>query len=122
VSDSRCIVQAKLAEVATTTQYTAPRRDATTGAGVQSYRVKIEKFSVAPPAAGSETISVYVVAYGGTAGASNKIFSHAIASTDRTYTCPELIGHVLEPGDFIATSATAATMVIRADGDFEKAP
>lgn len=113
----KVLVESKFAEASLTTQYTAARRDA--NSAKKAERVEIQQFSVAPPASSSATLSVYLVPYGGTAGASNLFLTKAMTAGDPTYTCPELIGHVLEPGDFIATNATAATLPIRVCGEPE---
>lgn len=121
MSDLRCLLESKIAEAALTTQYTAA--DRSVGGAALAYRVTIEKFSVSPPPTGSATIAIYIVPKGGTAGASNLVMpAKSLSSTDRAYTCPELVGQVLEPGDFIATNASVANLVIRMSGSLVQAP
>jgi len=53
----------------------------------------------------------------GTANAANLIIDARTIVPDETYTCPELVGHVLDSGGFISTLASAATsLTIRASG------
>lgn len=109
------LVEAKLAEAAQTTQYTAPvGRN-----GVGAFRICIEKFTVSPPPAGSATMAINIVPNGTIAQASNLVMpARTLQSTDRAYTCPELVGHILEPGDSISTLPSTATLVIRVVGRF----
>ena len=102
----KVLIAAKQAENAQTTQYTA------TGA-----RAIIDKFTVTNTTAGNVSISVNLVSAGGTAGAANLITDARTVVPDETYTCPELVGHVLDPGGFISTLASAATsLTIRCSG------
>ena len=99
------LIKSKQAESAQTTQYTS------TG-----LKTIIDKFTVTNTTAGNVTFAVNLVPSGGAAGSSNLMFSKSILA-GQTYTWPELIGHVLEAGDFISTLADAATsLTIRAAG------
>lgn len=101
-----CIIESKDAANAITTQYTA-----TTGA-----RVIIDKFTSTNYTAGALTLTVYLVPSGGSAGNSNLVKVKTLAAGE-CYTWPEVIGHTLNPQDFIATNASAATSInIRASG------
>jgi hypothetical protein len=63
------------------------------------------------------TLAVNLVAAAGSAGVSNLILSAKNIVPGETYPCPELVGHILEPGGFISTIAGAATsLTIRASG------
>lgn len=96
---------AKYAENAQTDQYTS------TGA-----RTIIDKFTAYNGTAGVVTLAVNLVTSGGAAGASNLLVSRSIAAGE-TYTFPEVVGHVMEPGESLSTLAGAATsLVIRASG------
>lgn len=100
------IIPAKQAENAQTTQYTAV-----------NCRTIVDKFTVTNTSASNVTISVNLVASGGSAGASNLIIDARAVAPDETYVCPELVGQVLEPSSFISTIASAATaLTIRASG------
>jgi hypothetical protein len=101
---AKCLLEPKQAENSQTTQYTVP-----TGT-----RTIIDKFT-ARSVAGA-TLSVNLVASGGAAGASNLIATKTLAAGEH-YTFPELVGQVLNTGDFISTISTVATdTVIRISG------
>jgi hypothetical protein len=102
---AKAIIPSKANENAQTTQYTST--------DVQTI---IDKFVVNNTTAGNVTFAVNLVNSGGTAGTANLILSKTILA-GQCYTCPELIGHVLEAGDFISTIAgAAASLTIRASG------
>jgi hypothetical protein len=102
----KVLIPAKQAENAQTAQYTA-----------SNVKAIIDKFTVTNTSAGSETISVNLVNFGGSAGADNLVIDARTIAPDETYTCPELVGQVLEPGQFISTLASAATsLTIRCSG------
>lgn len=95
------------AQNAETTQYTAP-------AGT---RTIIDKFTGTNTTAAVATLTVKLVQSGGAAGAANTIVSAKTLQPGECYTFPEVVGHVLAPGDFISTLAgTAAAITIRASG------
>jgi hypothetical protein len=101
---AKTLLEAKQAENAQTTQYTAP-------AGTRTIIDKASARSVA-----GSTLSVNIVASGGAAGASNLVVTKTLAAGEH-YTFPELVGQVLNPGDFISTLCTVATdTVIRISG------
>lgn len=101
---AKCLLEAKYAEDTQTTQYTAP-------AGT---RTIIDKFVGYSPAGG--TLTVNVVASGGTAGASNLLISKTLTAGE-TYSFPEVVGQILNAGDFASTdTAAASTVVIRMSG------
>jgi len=102
----KVLIPAKQAENAQTTQYTAVNAKAI-----------IDKFTVTNTTAGNLTFSCNLVTSGGSADASNLIIDATSIAADATYTCPELVGQVLESGGFISTIASAATsLTIRASG------
>lgn len=102
----KTLIPAKQAENAQTTQYTAT-----------NCRTIIDKFTATNTSAGNVTISVNLIVNGGSAGVINLIVNSRAIAPDETYTFPELVGQVLEPGSFISTIASAATsLTIRASG------
>lgn len=102
----KVLIPAKQAEDAQTAQYTATAAKAI-----------IDKFTVTNTSAGNVTLSVNLVTTGGSAGADNLVIDARAIAPDETYTCPELVGHVLEAGGFISTIASAATsLTIRCSG------
>ena len=100
------LIPPKQAESSQTAQYTAT--------GVKAI---IDKFTVTNTSAGSVNISVNLINASGSAGDSNLIIKTRAIAVNETYTCPELVGQVLEAGQFISTLASAATsLTIRASG------
>lgn len=102
----RNIIPRKYAENAQTTQYTATNA-----------RCIIDKFTVTNVDTTARNFSVNLPASGGAAGASNLVLKTRAIAAGETYTCPELVGQVLEDGGFISTLASAANaLVISASG------
>jgi hypothetical protein len=102
----KTLIPAKQAEATQTAQYTAV-----------NCRTIIDKFTATNTAAGNVTINVNLIASGGTAGDSNLIVDTRAIAPNETYTFPELVGQVLDPGGIISTIASAATsLTIRASG------
>lgn len=100
------LVPAKIAENSQTTQYTA--------AGVTTI---IDKFTATNYSASAATISVNLVTTGGSAGNLNLITKTKTLQPSEVYTFPELVGQVLNSGDFISTLAgTASAINIRVSG------
>jgi hypothetical protein len=83
-----------------TTQYTAN--------GVTTI---IDKFTATNYSASAATISVNLVTVSGSAGNSNLITKTKTLQPSEVYTFPELVGQVLNPGDFISTIAGTATAI-----------
>lgn len=100
------IIPAKTAEDSQTTQYTST--------GV--YTV-IDKFTATNYSASPATLSVNLVTAAGSAGNDNLITKTKTLLASEVYTFPELVGQVLNPGDFISTIAgTSSAINIRASG------
>lgn len=98
------LVQAAHAANAQTTIYAAP-------AGT---RTIIDKFT--GQATLAATLTVNLVASGGAAAATNVLVAKTF-TIGETYTFPEIVGHDLNPGDFISVISTvAAAIVVRASG------
>lgn len=77
----------------------------------------IDKFTATNYSAAPATISVNLVTAGGTAGNDDLIVKTKTLQASETYTFPELVGHVLNPGGFISTIAgTASAINIRVSG------
>lgn len=92
------IIPRKQAENAQTAQYTA-----------NNCKCLIDKFTVTNTSASNATFSCNLIASGGSAGDSNLVLKARTVTPGETYTCPELVGQVLESGGFISTLASAAT-------------
>jgi hypothetical protein len=100
------LVEAKLVEDVTTTQYT-----------VTGTAAIIDKFTGTNISAGAVSLSVYLVASGANASSTNRIMVDTAISAGATYTFPELTGHILVTGDFISTIASAPNaLVLRVSG------
>ena len=77
----------------------------------------IDKFTVTNTSAANVTFSVNLVASGGTAGDANLVLKAKTVVPNETYTCPELVGQVLEAGGIISTIAgVSASLTISASG------
>ena len=102
----KVLIAAKQAENAQTTQYTATNAKAI-----------IDKFTATNTSAANVTLSVNLVTSGGSAGNANLVVDARAVVPGETYTCPELVGQVLESGSFISTIASAASaLTLRVSG------
>jgi hypothetical protein len=100
------IVPAKTVENTQTTQYTA-----------SNVVTIIDKFTATNYSASAATISVNLVTSAGSAGNSNLITKTKTLQPSEVYTFPELVGQVLNNGDFISTIAgTASAINMRVSG------
>jgi hypothetical protein len=90
----------KQLEAVQTTQYTSTNA-----------RTIIDKFTITNTDTVNRTVSINLVTSGGVAGAANLIVDTKTIVPDETYLCPELIGQVLNPGDFISTIASSAAVL-----------
>lgn len=104
----KTLVEGKYAENAQTTQYpTAPT----------NCKTIIDKCTVSNVTAANATFAANVVASGGAAGATNNVLPTRTIAPGEVYHCPELVGQVLESGDFLSTIAgTASALVLRVSG------
>lgn len=76
-------------------------------------RTIIDKFTLCNTTAGAVTATVYI----GTASAGNTIISARSIAAGETYTCPEIVGHVLNATETIYALASANTSItIRSSG------
>lgn len=100
------LVPAKTVENIQTTQYTAN--------GVTTI---IDKFTATNYNTAAATISVNLVTSADSAGNQNLIVKTKTLQPTETYTFPELVGQVLNPGGFISTIAgTASSINMRVSG------
>lgn len=100
------LIEPKLAEATNTVQYTAD--------GVNAI---VDKFTITNNGAAAATITINVVTSLGTASPANRIVNARNIEVGECYTCPEIVGHVLIDGDYVSTTASAATtLTIRASG------
>lgn len=102
----KVLVPGKIAEATQTTQYTAV-----------NVTTIIDKFTATNYSASAATISVNLVTTADTAGNQNLITKTKTLQAAEVYTFPELVGQILNPGDFISTIAgTASAINIRVGG------
>jgi len=100
------LIPAKIAENTQQTQYTSN--------GVKTI---IDKFTATNFSALAATISVNLVSLAGAAGNENIITKTKTLQPSEVYTFPEIVGQVLNSGDFISTiDGTATAVNIRASG------
>ena len=99
------IIPRKQAEATQTEQYRAI-----------NCKTIIDKFTVTNTGSANETISVNLIADGGSAASSNLVLKARSIAPNETYSCPELVGQVLESGGFISTIAGSAVLTISASG------
>jgi len=99
------LIQSKTAENAETTQYIS-----------NNCTTLIDKFTALNISGATQTLTVSLVPNGQTAGASNKQITVSVLA-GKSYQFPELVGHTLNPSDFISTLPSAASAFnIRASG------
>jgi len=80
-------------------------------------RTIIDKMTLTNTTAGAVTVTIDLVDSGGTAGATERMISARSIAAGETYTCPEVVGHILNSGDSIQGLASAGTSItIRASG------
>ena len=102
----KVLIPAKIAENTQVTQYTA-----------QNVSAILDKFTATNYSASAATLSVNLVTQFDSSGNQNLIIKNKTLLPSETYTFPELVGHVLQPGGFISTIAgTASAINIRSSG------
>jgi hypothetical protein len=102
----KVLVPAKTVEATQTTQYTAT--------GVTTI---IDKFTATNYSGSAATVSVNLVTVSGSAGNVNLITKTKTLQASEVYTFPELVGQVLNSGDFISTIAgTGSAINMRVSG------
>ena len=102
----KVLIPAKIAENTQVTQYIA-----------QNVSAIIDKFTATNYSAAAATISINLVTQFDSSGNQNLIIKNKTLLRSETYTFPELVGHVLQPGGFISTIAgTASAINIRSSG------
>lgn len=98
---AKCIYEAAQLPAAATTIATA----------AANTRLIIDKLSVINTSAATVTVTVNVVQSGGSVATTNALINAYSLVQNGTYGCPEIVGHVLNPGDFVSVTASAATAV-----------
>ena len=94
----------------------APAVQTTVYTAGTSTRTIIDKCTAYNGSVSAVPITVNIVPSAGTAGADNVIAVKAV-SAGETYTFPEVVGHVLETGEFVSIVAgSASALVFRMSG------
>jgi len=99
VTPKRLVAGSQIAAAATT-YYTAV-----------NCRARIDAMAITNTTAGAITVTIHLIASGGTAGVTNCILSAKSIPAGETYIVPGAIGQWLEVGGFIQALASAATSV-----------
>jgi hypothetical protein len=103
---AKCLFETGYAANAQTTIYTAP----------PGARTIVDKITASNKSGAGVTFAANLVPSGGTAGASNKVFDATVAD-GTVESFAGIVGHVLNPGDFISIIAgTASALVLRISG------
>jgi len=103
---AKCLVEVTQLTNAETSVYTATK--------VTAILDKVTATNVSGSAA---TITCHVVASGGTAGSTNAVVNGKTLQANETYGFPELVGQVLNQGDFLSVLAgTGAALNFRVSG------
>lgn len=77
----------------------------------------IDKCTVTNLDPNPQTFTLAIVPPGGTAGDSNRIIRLKTLQYRECYTCPEIVGQILNTGDFVSAYSTLATALsIRISG------
>lgn len=80
-------------------------------------RTIIDKLTLVNTTAGAVTATIDIVDSGGTAGVTERLISARGIAAGETYTCPEVVGHILNSGDTIqGLASAAASITIRCSG------
>ena len=71
----------------------------------------IDKMTVANTTGGAINLTAYVVPSGGSVGTSTKLITARPLAAGASDLCPEIVGHILQPGDaiYVEPSATGTT-------------
>lgn len=95
-----CLLESKAIESTQTTQYTSVNQ-----------KTIIDKCTVKNNDTVVRTIDIGIVRLAGTAGAASSTVFKSLQPNE-TYTFPEIVGHILEAGDYISTLGQVAGMLI----------
>lgn len=94
---AKVLIAAKLLENSQTVQYT-----------VSGARAVIDKATVTNTSGNNVTLSVNLVTAAASEAASNLVIDDKVIFPGETYLCPELVGHVIDPGGYISAIAGAS--------------
>lgn len=103
---ARTLIETLQIVAAATTQYTTPANT----------RTIIDKLTATNTTGVAATFSIYLVPSGGAFGASNRVIAAQTVGPGASYLCPEIVGHILNPGDFVVTEASGVAFTVRMSG------
>jgi hypothetical protein len=104
---AKCLIDAKYASSTDNTEYTAPA----------STHTIIDKFTATNVTGISQTLTVNLIASGGTVATTNMVTSAFAIAAGVTADLADVKTHVLNPGDMISVkAANASALVIRSSG------
>jgi VCBS repeat-containing protein len=104
---AKALVEAKFAANTNTTEYTAP----------SSAKTIIDKFTVTNTDSSARTVSIHIVASGGSVGDQYLIVKDKSLTAGESATVSEMQNQILNTGDFISVVASVASkVVIRVSG------
>lgn len=104
---ARAIIEPIQLTAADVTLYTAPANT----------RTIIDKFTATNETAVAATLTVNLVQAAGSVSATNTIIAVQSIPALSVYLCPEITGHVLNPGDYISAKASVITALsVRSSG------
>lgn len=103
---AKTLLEALQITIGATAQYTAP----------VNTRAIIDKMTVTNTTGAAATFTAYLVPAAGASGAGNKVISAQTIAPGVSYLCPEIVGHILNPGDFIVTESSAVALTVRISG------
>ena len=87
------------------TVYTAPTSTTTI----------IDKCTITSYHTTTSVVVLYLVPFGGAAADVNAVLKKTLAAKE-VYTCPEIVGHILAPGDFLVAISSTVSTSVRASG------
>jgi hypothetical protein len=103
---AKCLYETQSIPAAETSMYPAPANT----------RTIIDKHTLTNTTGAAITATVRLIPSGQTAAGGFAIMSAVSIAAGVSYTCPEIVGHVLNPGDFISILPSAVGLVGRASG------
>ena len=107
IATPACLIEGAELTGSAATYYTSPTATTTI----------IDNLTLTNTDSSSHTVTLYLVANGGTAGTANTILSAISVGSNTCLQVSALQYHVLAPGDFISALASSASVVIiRASG------
>lgn len=79
-------------------------------------RTILDKFTATNTGGAVSVVTVKIIPFGGAAGTGNIIVSAMNLAAGASYTFPEIVGHVLQPGDILSVISSVATVNFRGSG------